>query len=413
MNITKYKNLSLGSVLLAVLSFPASVQSAPLISIGDNVDVLFNGSTSLLWSSNVFRDEEDELDDIIWTISPGFEVNVGRGLSNADLSIITRYDIVRYSDLDQLDTELFHIKAIGSYETSRLDLSGSVSFDESKASSGNLNFQDMIESDSFAARLDGEYRVSPKFSVGSGVSYSDREYQTYEEYFADREGITIPLDVFYELTPKVDLSLGYAYTQTDVGETNRPIIEGVSSTFVSDYESRSHFFNIGARGQLLPKLSGFFKIGYRTRESDDSTIQTLLLGVPVASAQTNRGDSGRLGFDADFTWNTTAKLTTGLGLSRDFGIGSEGDTTEISRVDVNASYSINTNWSSQASAGYTLRDHESGREDHQYRLGLRLSYVPNQHWRFSGGYSYIENDSDTDDRSYESHTLDITANLRY
>ena len=216
--------------------------------------------------------------------------------------------------------------------------------------------------------------------------------------------------MFYELTPKVDLSLGYAHTQTDVDETNRSLGGGFSS-YVSDYETASHFFNVGARGQLLPKLSGFFKIGYRTRDSDDSTLQTLLNGSAFGPAgQTNRdGSNGMLGLNADFTWNATPKLTTRLGLSRDFGVGSEGGTTENSAINLNASYSINANWSSQANAGYTLRDYDSGREDNQYSLGLRLSYVPNQHWRFSGGYSYSENDSTIDNRSYESHTLDITA----
>lgn len=420
MNITKYKYLSFGSVLLAVLSFPASIQSAPLVSIGDNVDVLFNGSTSLQWTSNVFRDEDDEIDDIIWTISPGFEVNVGRGLSSADLSIITRYDIVRYNDLDQLDTELFHIRAVGSYESSRLDLNGSVSFDESKTSTGDLDIQDLVESDNVAARLEGEYRLSPKFSVGSGIRYSDREYQTYGqgspqgEYFADRERISIPLDVFYELTPKVDLSLGYMYTETEVGETNPPTFGGVFTDYTSEYERTSHFFNVGARGQLLPKLAGFFKIGYRTNDADDSTTQLLLNGVPFGTeGQTSRNDNGMLGLNADFTWNATPKLTARMGLSRDFGVGGEGGTNENSKIDLNASYSINANWSSQASAGYTLRDYDSGREDNQYRLGLRLSYVPNQHWRFSGGYNYTENDSSNDNRSYENHNLDITANLRY
>ena len=66
------------------------VSAAPLVSIGNNTDVYFNGSSSLRWTSNVFRDEADETEDLTWTLSPGFEVNVGRGLTNADLSIITR-----------------------------------------------------------------------------------------------------------------------------------------------------------------------------------------------------------------------------------------------------------------------------------------------------------------------------------
>ena len=114
-----------------------------------------------------------------FTVSPGFEVNVGRGVSNLDLSIITRYDIIRYDDLSDLDNELFHIKAISSYKSSRWDVNGLVSFDESQSTTGDGNDNrrgKLTESDNTAARLNGEYRLSPKFSVGSGVNYSDREY---------------------------------------------------------------------------------------------------------------------------------------------------------------------------------------------------------------------------------------------
>ena len=55
------------SLLLATLAPLAGLftaaQAAPLVSIGDNVDVFFNGSSSLQWQSNVFNDEDDEQDD--------------------------------------------------------------------------------------------------------------------------------------------------------------------------------------------------------------------------------------------------------------------------------------------------------------------------------------------------------------
>ncbi|MFP4069873.1 MAG: hypothetical protein ACLFVC_06795, partial [Opitutales bacterium] len=122
--------------LSALFAVPLTQQAAPLVSIGDNADVYFNGSSSVRWTSNLFRDEDDEVDDLVFTVSPGFELNVGRGVSNADINIITRYDILMYDDRDELDTELFHIKALGSYSSSRLDLNGSASFDERQTTSG-------------------------------------------------------------------------------------------------------------------------------------------------------------------------------------------------------------------------------------------------------------------------------------
>ena len=84
------------SFLTASLFYWISVSSsvaAPLVSIGDNTDIFFNGSSSLRWASNIFRDEENEESDSSWIISPGLEVNVGRGITNADFTASEFFDI--------------------------------------------------------------------------------------------------------------------------------------------------------------------------------------------------------------------------------------------------------------------------------------------------------------------------------
>ena len=383
--------LALLSTSLFYLMSGSNSSAAPLVSIGSNTDVFFNGSSNLRWSSNIFRDEDEEESDLSWTVSPGFEINVGRGVSNTELSIITRYDVISYQDNDQMDTELFHIEAVASYTTSRLKLKGSVSFDENKLSSGANNvINDLVEYDTTAGHLDAEYRVSPKFSFGAGLRHEEKVYQTFEDRFANREKTSFPLDVFYELTPKLDLSLGYTYTSTDV--------EATLLNLNGDYTQESSFYNIGARGKLLPKLTGFFKVGYRNNEND----------------RPGSKDSGTLGLDADLTWAVTPKSTLRLDLSRDFGVGGEGRSTEDSSANLSGIYSINNYLSASANLGYTIRDYtNTGREDDQLNGGLRLSYSLNQHWRFSTGYTYSENDSNEANRSYEDHTVDLTAVLRY
>jgi hypothetical protein len=405
------------SLLIAsILSLPgllASVQAGPLVSIGDSVDVFFSGSSSVKWQSNVLYDENDEIEDLLFTLSPGFEVNVGRGVSNLDLSIITSYDILRYDDLTELDNELFHIKAVSSYKNTRWDVSGSVSYDakQSSGADGNTNrLGRLTESDELRANLEGEYRLSPKFSIGSGVKYSDVEYQD-EPSIADRETTTIPLDIFYELSPKVDLSVGYQYKTSEVGEVS--VGDTTSGGFTDSYDKTSHFINVGARGELLPKLTGFFKVGYRETDSDDSNIRSYDSGILTPSKRNGKSQS-TLGLDADLTYSVTPKVTSRLNLGRDFGVGGEGQSTENTSVDASATYSINMHYSASAFAGYTLREYtESDNDDNIYRIGARLSYVPNEFWRFSAGYMYVENDSDRALQSYENHILDLSASLRY
>jgi hypothetical protein len=401
------------AVLLASVSSPSLVQAAPLVSIGDNVDVFFNGSSSVQWQSNVFYDEKDERDDVTFKVSPGFEINVGRGPSDLDLSIITRYEIIRYDELSELDNELFHIKAISSYKSSRWDVDGLVSYDEiqSGGNNGNANQEGQLtRAESIRANLNGEYRLSPKFSVGSGVNYSDRQYQDQEE-LADRESFKLPVDVFYELTPKVDLSVGYSYTMTDVGGTK--IGDIANGREVGSYNKEAHFFNVGARGALLPKLNGSFKVGYRASDSDDSSAVTYNSSVATTSI-TNRGSKGTMGLDANFTYSATPKLMTVLRLNRGFDVGGEGQRTTKTSANLSASYSINSNYSASANFGYTLREYQAtDREDNVYNTGFGLSYAPNQYWRFNTGYNYNKNDSNRQGQGYEARMVNLSATLRY
>ncbi|MGB0415652.1 MAG: outer membrane beta-barrel protein [Coraliomargarita sp.] len=404
MNTKTYFLLALIPALAAPLTHTSA---SPLVSIGDHADLFFNGSSSLRWTSNLFRDEDDEEDDLVWTVSPGLELNIGRGQSNADFSVITRYDILMYEDNDDLDTELFHIKALGAYQTSRWDVDGELSFDERQTTTGDANVDaDLIESDETQAKLNGEYRLSPKFSFGAGVHYFDKEYTSYEDQLADYERWSLPFNLYYELTPKVDLSVGYTYSMRDVSSYTQE-----SGDVIGGYDTETHFLNVGARGELLPKLTGFFKVGYTVRDSDDST--NIIGGSPVAKERND--NDGTLGLDADLTWAQTPKLTHNLMLHRGFGVGGEGDATTVSKIDVASGYAINPFWSASSSLGYTLREYEdnNGREDDQIYLGLSGDYTPNRFWRFSLGYRYSENDSNEDNRSYEDHSITFVASLRY
>ena len=399
------------SFLTASLFYWISASSsvaAPLVSIGDNTNIYFNGSSSIRWASNIFRNEENEVSDRYWTISPGLETNIGRGISNADFTIITRYDIVRYQDYDRLDTELFHIEASGTYEASRLNLNGSASYDETKINTEQNNLDDdLVELSTTAGDFDAEYRVSPKFSFSVGVFYDKKEYQTYADLFSDRETIAYPLSVLYDLTPKLDLILGYTHSTTDIEGGNS---FGGRFDSLNSYEQDTDFFNIGLRGNIRTKLTGFFKIGYRTVSAGD----TILFTNGVFDRRIDRRDRNMLGLDASLTWMATTKLLSQLTLSRDYKTGGLGEATEVNRANLVGNYTFNTYWSAMANLGYAEIDsYYLIRKNEQFTGGLRVMYVPNMYWRFSAGYNYTENDSNRANNSYVNETLDLTATLRY
>jgi hypothetical protein len=290
-----------------------------------------------------------------------------------------------------------------------------------KMNDGTNNVQnDLVELNTTTGDLDAEYRVSPKFSFSAGVRYDETEYQTYKDRLADREKTSFPLNIYYELTPKLDLTLGYTYSTTDIEGNNTSFfspVNGLTDVVQSGYEKDTHFYNVGLRGNILTKLTGYFKIGYRSISNGDSTISTNIftpIGPASATTFTDRDDSGMLGLDANLTWMATTKLLLQLGLSRDFGAGGEGESSEITRANLMGNYSFNTHWSAMANLGYTGTDYpDDQRDEEQFTGGLRFNYVLNTNWRFSAGYTYTDNDSSRANSSYDNNSLDVTAILRY
>lgn len=366
-----------------------TICASPLVTVGDYASVFFNGSSSLIWQSNIFYDDEIEEDDWMLTLSPGFEVNLGNGLSNFDVVAFTSYEIQRFADQSELNHEYLHANVIGSYKGARLNLNAAASFDEEQTTTGEqgTSGRSFIQIDRTRAHLRGEYIVSPKFSAESGVTYSEREFQDYNR-LADVESVSVPVDIFYGLTPKVDMSLGYQYTTEEVGRT---LVEG--------YNRKLHFFNVGFRGEILPKLNGFFKVGYRTVNPDGS----------------GRSSDSTAGLDAEFTYFATPKLVSRLNLNHGFDVGSEGQSTESTSAKLNAEYTISTNYLANAFIDLSYRDFKDGNDgqDVIYKTGLSISYLLNEYWRFGTGYTYFQNDSNRQEQGFVNHIFNLSASLRY
>ena len=383
--------------LSLALSFLAKLGASPLLSFNDSVDVFFTGSSSLIWQSNLFSDSSDEVEDILLKLSPGFETVFGRGASNADLNFTTRYDILRYDKSDEWDTQTFHAKLTGSYDAAKYLLKGNASFDERQSSLRDAQIKGKLsESDESKIELEGEYKLSPKFSFGSGIKFTNREYTGNQAVnYADRDSTSFPFDLYYELSPKVDLSLGYQYTYTDVSD----VVSNIADTA---YSSDGHFLSIGARGELLPKLSGSIKLGMRYIDSDFTN-------------NSNR-DNSSLGLDGNLNWQSTSKLNNGITLSRDFGSTSDGTRIEESALYINSSLSLSEQLRSGVSLGYTLRDYlDQSREDGYFTFGLNASYQVSKDCTVSSAYSFSKNNSDlaSGASDFDNNKLDINVSLRY
>ena len=191
------------------------------------------------------------------------------------------------------------------------------------------------------------------------------------------------MDIYYELTPKMDLSVGYQRGQIDVESAGR--------------DATTDNFNVGLRGELLPKLVGFFKIGYNQYESDDSAR-----------------DTATMSFDSNLTWAVSSKFTHRFDLYRNFDASATGIGTEETKMNWVTTYALNNKISLSGRAGYSIRDYLSGdREDDLLTLGLNGTYRLNSYWNLNAGYVFSNNDSNQVGSSYDDSIITFAAALTY
>jgi len=213
----KYRNHTLP--LLAMTAgalFPSLAAGAPLISIGDHIDVFFEGSAGIQYNTNVFNDPSNEEEDLAFIFSPGLEVSLGR---NASGNITLRYfeEIVRYSDLDNIDRNNSNVFLDGSYETARSSFTLSASWQEVTQNTSDVNLQGVLVDREIGQVFGGgEYEITPKTSVRGGIRFIDTQFDDETQLFNDRQSVTVPVTFFYEYSQKLDVGLGYRYRNTDI-----------------------------------------------------------------------------------------------------------------------------------------------------------------------------------------------------
>ena len=374
----------LNIVLASAISVFAinSLTAAPLVTVGDLGTISFDGSASVKLDDNIFRQENGEVDDVVVVFSPGLVATLGRNSSDLDISLSTSYDFVSYQDKSDLDSELFHFGAQGAYRSSRLQVSANANYDESKSNNEIANRNgDLLEREESGFGLKGEYTLSPKFSVKVGYDWRETAYVgTYADDYQDRKYRRIPIDIFYELTPKLDFSVGYTYGDIDVENGS---------------DATTDNFNVGLRGELLPKLIGNLKVGYNQYDSDSR-------------------DTASLALDADLNWTVSSKISHRISIYRNFDASATGTGTQESKVNASTIYQLNSKISLSGQIGYSIRDYlGSDRKDDLTSIGANGTYRLNRNWNLNAGYVFSKNDSTRIGSSYDSNIFTISALLNY
>ncbi|HEY9247775.1 MAG TPA: outer membrane beta-barrel protein [Rariglobus sp.] len=372
---------------LTVLScVGSSAFAAPFLAIGDNAELFAIADASVSYNDNILlAPSGDELDDVVSTFKPGFDLQFGKE-SLVKGNVIATATLTSYADNEKLNNQLLGIGSNSTYDNGQLKLAANASFNELDQATVDVvpTVGKLIERHVAAAGVNGELSFSEKISAGAGVSYNHVDYK--DSNYTEQEEYTVPVNVYYELTPKVDLSAGIRYTHTELDKTG-----------ANEYDA--FYYNIGARGSFTPKLSGSFSVGLNTRD-------------------TNVGpdDDASVGSDASLAYAYSDKTQFNLSLSRNFSNATAGGASyENSQITLGATSAITVDWRLNASVSYRQLDYQNvSRTDDYVEGSVGATYIINSHLNAGLSYVYRNQSSDAGAASeFDNNLVTLSLSARY
>ena len=419
-----------------------TLTGSSLVQIGDAISVKLDSSASYKHSSNIFRTENDVISDYLFIFSPGAVLNIGSFNAPLNLRLKTEYNINNYSEYDSLDIDRLKIYANGSYNPNEV-LKNRFSYSNVEGMSARSDFSleqvltpGIVETVSEKLSFSTIYEYSPKLSFSLGAEQNEFTYDTFTDTLSSKKVRYIPFRVSYQYTDKMSIYFGATFINSEVGdrkitpdgltqafepfssqqlsqEIQLDIINGIVSSYgLLAYDTDQVYYNIGLSGNILPKLSGYIDVGYRTLEYRDNIfhediLNTNINALPIdadgyidfssvdelASSPTVNSFGAR----SALTWTISPKFKTTINGSRDFDYAGSGSTYKFSRASINSAYKLNTDFVVNFIYGRTKKNFIiQDRDEYLTNASISLRYFQSENIRYSASFNHTKSDAVAD-----------------
>lgn len=375
------------SAAAAAFAFGISVNSAPLVSLDEDIELFVVGSTGIEYQSNLYTDEVNRVDDFRFALSPGFEIVQGRTPA-ATASVAYRHHFHMYDSESTQDGNYADLSAEAHYDTGVVVSNFNASYRERASNDADINLIGrLVKRNEIRLGGNARYQISELMAASGGLEYDDIDFR--DPSLTSFASYTVPLRYYYKVRPNLDLTAGYRYRQTDVDS-----ITGVG-------DSRDHFFSIGAQGELgSPMFVGDVSLGYQERrlrgtgEKRTSPSYNMMVTY-LATSRVNHYAS--LGYDF--------RTSSSGGLSYKYGnltIGSRAQITDMISTNVSLTY---------AEADY---QRSARAEDHMF-FNAGVTYNPNEYVSVQAEYAYqsVDGKNTLGASDYRNNRLSVSASVRY
>lgn len=390
------KNYYILRIALVSLSLGAISRAAPFMAIGDGAELFVTGTLgvrvddNILLASGLARNpnlpvsaanpRNEEIDDIIFDIVPGLELTFGKDAQMKG-ALTLGLAFTNYTDNSRLNTTLFNGDFVSRFDDGKMKLGFNVGYHE--VNQNSVDVRGLTRRDIFSAGANGEVEISQLTAVGAGIAFTHENY--HPRTYTDSDDLTIPIDFYYKWTPKVDLSIGYRFRDHDV------------STIGND--SKDHFFNVGARGEFSPKLTGRAAVGITTRKT-------------AGPKATGGGTDTLLGLDTSFAYEVSPKTSLQFGASNDFGTSPQGQQQKNLTLNGMITTKLSEVWSINGGLSWRAIKYGS-RTDDYFEGSLGTTFIVNANIRILGAYIHRDYSSDLRGSEFKNNVFSVAANFRY
>lgn len=372
------------SILVLAAAAAVTAQAAPFMAVGDGAELFATGKLDLRGDDNILlaSDANGKTADTIFEVVPGLELDFGKN-SQLQGSLTLEDELTYFTTHHKYNTNLFQGDFVSKYDDGKMKLDLNAGYHE--LNQNTVDVRGLIRRNVGTLGGSGEVIVSEKTAIGAGLNFKHEDY--HPQNYVDSDTTSVPLNFYYKYTPKVDLSLGYTYRDYTAKNGLAP-------------DSTDHFFNIGARGEFTPKLTGKFAIGYTRRNFSAGKINSADL----------------LGLDTSLAYELTPKSTVQLGATNDFGTSPQGEQQKNFTVNVLGTTKITEEFSVNAGLSYRSINYYNTAHPHTddyWEATVGAAYVVNANLRLVGAYVYRSFASNVSGSDFTNNVLSFSANIRY
>jgi hypothetical protein len=384
MNKIKLITATVGAIIAG-----SSVHAAPFMAVGSSAELFVTARATLEFNDNLTLGSDyvapgatlasnPVRDDTVVRFAPGLSYEFGK---NALVSGKFAYveTITRHSDNDALDSELSDVSFNIQHKDEKSTTAGKASYKQMNQNTVDLRSPDLSAREVFNAGVNHEMEVTAKTSLAFGFEHTNTDYE--KPSFRDQLKTQIPVSAYFELTPKVDLSLNTMYREVD--------------TDIAASNSDDWSFSAGARGDFTPKLTGSFKVGVT-----DRSIQA-------------GGGRTSLALGSNFTYAYSPKTSFTFSAANDFNTTGTGGGQENLDIAFGVRSKISPDFTLASRVSVREIDNFSKASDTFYTGSVSAEYIVNAYWQLRGAFNYQENQSGTVGSDFDNKVFSFSALLRY